>query len=83
MILNLLTGRTLQRFIVIGLMIFILVQLGAALESPWVWCVGALALVLEQIGYLHGMTEATEVIRDLTPEQYQEIQKLLKGDDDK
>jgi hypothetical protein len=75
------TTRTIQKGMALGLLVMILYMLGADLDSPYAWAVWsilALVLVLEHLAYWAGIAQAIELYIDLTPEQQQEIERVIK-----
>ena len=76
--------RTLQRIVVLVLIGFILWLAGLTLESDtaWVlWCIPVLALVLEHLAFITGVTQGFEIYRRMTPQQRMDVGRILDGDD--
>lgn len=73
--------RLIQTAIALGLMVLILYLLGADLDSPYSWAVWsllALTLVLEHLAYWAGINQGIELYLTLSPEQQQEIDRIIK-----
>lgn len=78
-----------QRYIQIGLalilMVVVLSLLGADLDSPhsWaVWSILALTVVLEYLAYIQGINRGIEMYLTLTPEQQQEINRIIRDNEE-
>lgn len=76
--------RLIQKALVLGLMVTILYMLGAGLDSSYswtVWCILALALVLEHLSFTMGLAEGMNIYRKLSPKQREDIDRLLEIED--
>jgi hypothetical protein len=77
--------RSLQRTAALLTMWAVLWFLYSASDVDYAWavfCVGAIALVLEHLAYQTGIAQGIEIYRNLTEQQRAEINRIMDGAND-
>ena len=74
--------RIIQKALILILMCTILYMLGVDLDSPYswaIWSILALTITLEYLAYWAGINEGIEMYLKLTPEQREEIERVIRS----
>jgi hypothetical protein len=74
-------GRLIPRLAALATMWLVLDTLGAQLatEHSWaVWSILGLTVILEFLAYQHGVVQGIQIYRSMTPEQRNNIDRIIK-----
>ena len=75
------TGRPVQRFVIIGMVISILWLVGEQFNTWYQWCALALILLLELLAYQKGILDGISTFARMDPVQQRMVLRLLDDDD--
>lgn len=76
-----LTGRPVQRLVIIGLVISILWLVGEQFNTWYQWCSLALILLLELLAYQKGITDGISTFVRMDPTQQRMVLRLLEQEE--